>query len=396
MVGASRGHCDPAFADVRELFESSLADGRDLGAAVAVFVDGRPVVDLWGGIADQRSGREWEADTPCIAFSSGKAVTAAAALAVMARAGIEPETPVVRWWPEFGAAGKDTATTEQLFTHSVGLPVIERTVTVAQAADPAAMAAELAGQTPLWEPGARHGYHALTYGWLVGELVRRVSGRTVGEFVRENFIGADADRGPGGSDGELWFAPPAEVVARSARFEFQPAEQPAWRPAESPTQNAVIARLAAAYRDRDSLLMRSSTNPRGSHNDPAVLAGGWPGSGLVATARGLAAFYRDLLSGALIPGALLREARRERVRGADEVTILESAFGLGFMLPSQTFLLPEAAHATAFGHPGMGGSVGSADPDRGVAFAFIPNLRGDALAGDRRAHDLLAAVYAAL
>lgn len=383
-MGNVAGTCDPAFAAVREVFEASLAAGADLGAAVAVFVRGRPVVDLWGGTADRRTGRAWEADTPCVAFSSGKAVTAVAALAVMRHTGIEPETPVVDWWPEFGAHGKDAVTTEHLFTHSAGLPVLERPITKAEAADPAAMAAELAGQAPLWEPGTRHGYHALTYGWLVGELVRRGTGRSVGEFVRELV------------DGELWFGPPAEVIAKAARLEFPAAHEMTWEPGDSASADAVIGRLAAAYRDPDSLLMRSSTNPRGSHNDPAVLAGGWPASGLVATARGLAGFYRDLLGGALIPESLLRDAVRERVRGADEVLLLDSAFGLGVMLPSQTLPVPEAARAGAFGHPGAGGSLGLADPDHDLAFAFVPNMRREALAGDRRAEDLLAAVYAAL
>ncbi|MEV0340543.1 serine hydrolase domain-containing protein [Nocardia sp. NPDC050713] len=375
------GTCDPAFREVREVFAASFADGQNRGAAVAVFAGGRPVVDLWGGVADERSGRPWLADTPCVAFSCTKAVTATAALLVMERAGTGPEEPVRRWWPEFAAHGKHAVTVEDLLTHRAGLPVFERSLTKFDAADPAAMAAELAGQAPVWEPGAKHGYHALTFGWLVGELVRRRTGRTVPEFVREHF-GA-----------ELWAGP--DEIANAARLGFPPPAQMDWRTEDLPEYPAV-RRLVESYRDPDSLLMRGSTNPTGSYNDPTVLAGGWPGSGIVTTPRALARFYRDLIRGDLLRPETLRDAVRERVRGADEVLALDSAFGLGYMRPSLNFQLPKSARATAFGHPGMGGSVGLGDLEHDLALAFIPNLRRDGLAGDRRAYDLVAAAYAAL
>ncbi|WP_431949623.1 serine hydrolase domain-containing protein [Nocardia lijiangensis] len=381
MTDSISGTCDPAFREVREVFAASFADGQNRGAAVAVFAGGRPVVDLWGGVADRRSGRPWLADTPCVAFSCTKAVTATAALLVMEREGTGQEEPVRRWWPEFAAHGKHAVTVEDLLTHRAGLPAFDRPLTKFDAADPAAMAAELAGQTPVWEPGAKHGYHAVTFGWLVGELVRRRTGRTVPEFVREHF-GA-----------ELWAGP--DEISRAARLGFPPADQMAWRTEDLP-EDAAVRRLAESYRDPDSMLMRGSTNPAGSYNDPTVLAGGWPGSGLVTTPRALARFYRDLIRGDLLQPETLRDAVRERVRGPDEVLSLESAFALGYMRPSLNFRLPKSARATAFGHPGAGGSVGLGDLEHDLALAFIPNLRREGLAGDRRAHDLIAAVYAAL
>jgi CubicO group peptidase (beta-lactamase class C family) len=159
---------------------------------------------------------------------------------------------------------------------------------------------------------------------------------------------------------------------------------------------ATVARLAQAYQDPASLMMRASANPLAAYHKPEVLAGGWPAAGLVTTARALARFYRDLTGGALLAPELLSEAIRERVRGGDRVLLLESAFGLGYMLPSQNFILPEPARPTAFGHPGAGGAIGLGDLDNRVAIAFIPNLRRDWLAGDRRAYDLVAAVYDAL
>ncbi|MFE2997144.1 serine hydrolase domain-containing protein [Nocardia sp. NPDC059246] len=383
MSGFVKGEVDPAFRAVREVFESSFADGQNAGAAVAVFVDGRAVVDLWGGVADARANRPWGRDTPVVTFSCTKALTATAALAVAHDRGIGWDEPVTTWWPEYGAAGKESTTLADLLAHRAGLPAFDRPVPVEEAADPAAMAALLAAQEPIWTPGAEHGYHALTFGWLVGEFVRRHTESTVGDYVRRRF-GA-----------ELWIGAPPHIAQRSARTAFPPAREMAWTD-PGPIDADTVTRMAAAYRDPGSLVMRASTNPVGSYNKPEVLAGGWPASGLVATARALARFYSDLLSGALLPTAVLRDAVREQVRGPDSVLLLESAFGLGYMLPCENFILPESARSSAFGHPGAGGALGLGDLDNRVAIAFTPNLRRDWLSGDRRAHDLVAATYSAL
>jgi CubicO group peptidase (beta-lactamase class C family) len=379
------GWTDPAFGEVRDLFAATFADGRNLGAAVAVYVDGRAVVDLWGGLADERTGRAWERDTACVTFSCTKAVTATAVLRVSREVGAGWDDPVAAWWPEYATAGKEATTLADLLTHRAGLPAFDRTVTPAEAADPAAMAALLAGQRPVWEPGTQHGYHALTFGWLAGEFVRRHTGATVGEYARRHL-------GP-----ELRVGVSAEAGARAARIAMPPAAESAWSAADAePIAPATAARLARAFQDPGSLLMRASANPAGSFNKPEVLTGGWPAAGLVTTARALAGFYRDLIGGALLPSGLLGDAVRERVRGSDPVLLLESAFGLGYMLPSENFILPAPARPTAFGHPGAGGAIGLGDAEHRVAIAFVPNLRRDWLAGDRRAYDLVAAVYDAL
>ncbi len=380
---AVHGWVDPAFRAVRDHFAANLADGRDLGAAVAAFVRGRPGGPLWGGIADDRTARPWERDTPCPVFSCTKAVTATAVLLAAREAGVDWTGRVTTWWPEYGAAGKEYTTLADLLSHRGGLPAFDRPVTVAEAADPAAMAAQLAGQPPIWPPGTVHGYHALTFGWLVGEFVRRRTGGTVGRFVRNRL------------NEELWLDVPQAVAARAARVGFPPVEERRWDDPGS-VDAATVAEMARAYSDPGSLALRASTNPAGSPNRPEVLAGGWPGSGLVTTARALAGFYRDLTSGRLLPFEIVRAATAEQVRGRDAVLLLESAFGLGFMLPSENFALPDVARCTAFGHPGAGGAVGLGDLENQVAFAFTPNLRRDRLAGDRRAHDLIAQIYAAL
>jgi CubicO group peptidase (beta-lactamase class C family) len=372
------GSCDPAFTAVRDVFAQSLSDGDDLGAAVAVYLDGRPVVDLWG-VADKRSGRAWARDTACITFSCTKAVTATAALRLAERGAVRLAGPVTDWWPDFGAHGKDATTGEHLLSHQAGLPAFDRPVTVAEAADPVALADRLAGQAPEWAPGSAHGYHALTFGWLVGELVRRHAGRPVGDYVR-------AELGP-----QLWLGVPPELLGGLARIS---AGGPL-RVADRPAPHELVVRFVRAATDPTSLMTRSAANPAGSMNDPVLLGAGWPAAGLVTTARSFAEFYARLVAGQILAPETLGDALRERVRGPDRTMVTETAFGLGFMLPCANMYLPPAARATAFGHPGASGALGLGDPQARLGFAYIPNLSRPMLS-DRRAHRLVEAVYSAL
>jgi CubicO group peptidase (beta-lactamase class C family) len=361
------------------VFDESLATGGDLGAAVAVYIDGRCVVDLWGGIADERSGRAWERDTACVTFSATKAVTATAALLLAERGAVALDRRVRDWWPQFGRNGKETTTGEHLLTHQAGLPAFDRPIGPDEAADPVAMADQLAGQTPDWAPGTAHGYHALTFGWLVGELVRRHGGSTVGEFVRAEFAP------------DLWIGVRAEMLDGLARIS---AGRPA-RADDLPASREAVARLVAASQDPNSAMMRSTANPGASFNKPVLLTAGWPAAGLVATARALADFYSRLVAGTILAPGTLRDAVRMRVRGPDRTLVTDTAFGLGYMLPSANLYLPEAARSSAFGHPGASGALGLGDLDCGLAFAYVPNLTRPGL-GDRRAYRLVEAVYAAL
>ena len=384
------GHCDSAFGAVRDAFEDNFARGEEFGAAVAVYRGDHLVVDLWGGIADRHSGRDWLPDTPCVAFSCTKAVTAAAALRLAEQGRYDMHGPVSDWWPEFAAHGKEHTTAAQLLSHQAGLPVLESPCTAEEAADPAAVADRLAAQPPRWTPGTAHGYHALTYGWLAGEIVRRIDGRPVGEYARAEFAG----------DLDLWIGPPAEVIERAARLTAKrPGATDGGMDDGGIVDEALRTRLINAYLDPDSSLNRAMGNPatgKGGYNNPVVLRGGWPAAGMVTTAPALAGFYRDLLAGRIVRPDTLRDAIKPRVSGPDRVLVVDSAFGLGFMRPALMFLVPPRARGGTFGHSGAGGSIGLGDVDRGVAMAYVMNRLSDQVSRDLRAYRLIDAVYAAL
>ncbi|HEY7483667.1 MAG TPA: serine hydrolase domain-containing protein [Streptosporangiaceae bacterium] len=380
------GHCDPAFSGVRDAFEQNFARGLELGAAIAVYAGDELVVDLWGGVADRHTGREWRQDTPCVAFSCTKAVTAAAALLLAERGEYDVDGPVVSWWPEFAVHGKEHTTAAHLLSHQAGLPVLETPLTAEDAADPKTVADLLAAQAPRWTPGTAHGYHALTYGWLAGEIVRRHSDRTVGGFVREEFAG----------DLDLWIGAPDDVIERAARLT---AKRPgATEPSETDLRlsDDLRTRVAEAYLDPKSELNQAMGNPasgKGGFNNPVVLRGGWPAAGMVTTATALAGFYRDLVAGRILQPGTLRDAIKVRSGGPDRVLILDSAFGLGFMRPSLTFPAPPAAWDGAFGHTGAGGSIGLGDVENGLGMAYLMNRMSDQVSGDLRAYRLTRAVY---
>ncbi|GAA3810765.1 serine hydrolase domain-containing protein [Sphaerisporangium flaviroseum] len=402
----AHGDCDPRFARVREVFEKHFAEGKELGAAFAVFLDGEPVVDLWDGVADRHTERPWERDTPVLAYSCTKALTATALLLQAERGLVDLTGPVAEVWPEFAVNGKDKITIEHLLTHQSGLPAMEEEVPVEEFEDMPTIAARIAGQSPIWEPGTAHGYHAITYGFLIGEVIRRVTGKSVGEVVAAEIAGPRKL--------ELWLGAPDDVAARAARLSAGDrsgvsggsggggsaglrtvTEFPGQGPGDP------LYEMSKAMGDPGSLMNRALGNPnpnklKGGANHPVILRAGWPAMGMVATARGLAGFYRDLLAGDILKPETLEDATRRRVGGPDRVLFLDSAFGLGYMRPSLTFLTPGKGNERAFGHTGLGGSLGLGDPGHGLAMGYTMNKLARALTGSLRAYHLAEAVYDSL
>jgi CubicO group peptidase (beta-lactamase class C family) len=338
------------------------------------------VVDLWAGLADAHTGRVWQEDTPVLVYSTTKGPTALCALLLWERGLLDIDAPVADVWPEFATAGKAAVTTRHLLTHQAGLPVFDEPISFTDCHDHDLVAARLAGQSPRWEPGNAHGYHPLTFGWLVGEVVRRVSGRSVGAMLAEEVTRPRAL--------DLWIGLPPDreaIVARLAPGRLDMA-------AVSPDDPALI--FLAAIMDIESLTFKAFANPPGqldveSFNAPELHQAEWPGANGIATARALARLYGELAEDRLLSSATLDEASRTQVSGPDRVLAVDTAFGLGFSLHSAM-----TAHGPGgFGHEGAGGSVAFADRAHGLGFGYVMNQLTASLGADRRARRLVDALY---
>lgn len=374
----------PGFEPVRDAFAANFAAGTEVGAAFAVYHRGRPVVDLWGGVADVASGRPWQEDTVVLVFSTTKGATAACAHLLAARGQLDVEAPVARWWPEFAAAGKERVTVAHLLAHQAGLAWVDEPMTLEDALAWEPVVAALARQAPHWEPGTEHGYHALTFGWLVGEVVRRASGRSVGTFFAEEIAG------PLGLD--FWVGLPESVEPRVA---------PLITPAASGDEEVRAAMAALA--GPGSELGRALSAPGGAFadvevfNTRAVRAAEVPAANGVADARSVARMYAAMIGEVdgvrLLPADHLERATRRRTSGPNRILLgLDIQFGLGFMVPSS---VTAVGGPRSFGHFGAGGSLGWADPDAGLAFGYVMNRMEMGLAGDTRSARLIAATYQA-
>jgi CubicO group peptidase (beta-lactamase class C family) len=374
------------FEPVREAFARNFEALGDRGAAVAVYRDGRKVVDLWGGTKDVDGTAPWERGTAQIVRSATKGVVAAALLLLHQRGELDLDAPVGTYWPEYKAAGKERTLVRHVLAHRAGVPVLDRPLTPAEAADPDLGAAAVAAQAPVWEPGTDHGYHAQTYSWLTGELVRRITGRPVGEWI------ADEIARPVGAD--LWLGLPAAERARAGRV--GQVEAPA-RTGALKTRPKIA--VTAAYTDPASLTRRAfaAITPPPDENDAAYRAAALPASNGVATAEGLARFYASLIGEVqggvrLLRPETVRLARGEQSSGPDRVLVVNTRFGLGPMLhgPASPLLSPGS-----FGHPGRGGALGFADPESGIAFAYVTNGFRTSVTADPRAQALLRALRTA-
>ncbi|MFJ9892545.1 serine hydrolase domain-containing protein [Streptomyces sp. NPDC091280] len=376
------------FEPVGEAFAANFELRGDRGAAVTVYRDGHRVVDLWAGTKDIDGSTPWQRDTAQIVRSATKGVAAAALLLLAQRGELDLDAPVGEYWPEYKTAGKEHTLVWQLLAHRAGVPVLDHPLTPEQAADPVLGAAAVAAQAPVWEPGTDHGYHAQTYSWLTGELVRRVTGRSIGAWI------ADEIAGPVGAD--LWVGlPPGERgrVGRVAQVEAAPADTHALRlrPKRS---------VSEAYANPDSLTRRAfgAITPMPDENDPAYRAAVLPASNGIATADGLARFYASLIGEVeggtrLFTPETVELARTERSAGPDRVLVVGTRFGLGHMLHgSASPLLSDGS----FGHPGRGGALGFADPDSGIAFGYVTNSFRKSVTADPRAQALVRAVRTTL
>ncbi|MDX6310720.1 MAG: hypothetical protein QOF44_184 [Streptomyces sp.] len=379
------------FEPVRDAFVRNFEALGERGAAVALYRDGRKVVDLYAGLADPEGTAPWEQDTAQVVRSATKGVAAACLLLLHQRGQLDLDAPVGSYWPEFKAHGKERVTVRDALAHRAAVPALDTPLTPAQAVDGVSGPRALAAQPPLWTPGTDHGYHAMTYSWLLGELVLRASGRSIGRFVEQEIA-----RPLGGLD--LWIGLPPEQAHRVGRLApVEPPPAPAGQGLKARPKRAV----ADAYADPGSLTRRAFgvIDPRPDENDPAYRAAELAASAGVATARSLARFYAALIGDVseggrkLFAPATLTAARTVESDGPDRVLVVSTRFGLGYMLhgPASPFL-----SSGSFGHPGRGGSLAFADPEAGIGFGYVTNGMQRNVTADPRAQALVRAVRGCL
>jgi CubicO group peptidase (beta-lactamase class C family) len=386
-----QGEVATGFERVKDAFAANFDNHGEVGAAFTLYHQGEKVVDIWGGVADQATGREWAEDSLQLVFSTTKGATAVCANLLVQRGELDLDAPVVTYWPEFGAEGKESIPVRWLLSHRAGLPVVDNAPSPEEALAWDPMIKLLEAQKPVWEPGTAHGYHALTYGWLVGEVVRRISGKSLGAFF------ADEVAGPLGLD--FWIGLPASQESR-----VSPLIQGGFGASNIEVDLEALPQefreIAEAFINPDSLVNRALfvTKPQLEFNSPEVHAAEIPAANGITDARSLARMYAGLVGDGvdgvrLFTDDTVANATTEQSNGPDKVLFAPTRFGLGFFMDSAFAPLGGPRN---FGHAGAGGSLGFADPDKNLGFGYVMNKMETGLAGDPRTLGLIGAVYASV
>ena len=402
-----QGHVEDGWGKVADAFRGNFEGSPgEIGAACCVYAGGRPVVDLWGGLADREANRPWNEDTIAEVASTTKGATAICAHMLVQRGELDVDAPVVQYWPEFGDAGKDQILVRWLLSHQAGLPVVDSPLTFEEACAWHPVIRALEAQKPLWQPGTEHLYHAHTFGFLVGEVVRRITGKSLGTFF------ADEVAAPLGLS--AWIGLPKDKEERLARIGYAPFNLEELTTGlieatglDADTVTAWIQSLfapgsvAARAGELGGALDPTSDLP----NDRAFLAAEFPSGNMVADARSVARMYAAtvsdvdgvrLLNPATVEAMTVVQTAHTKMYGLPpglDIPADRSFYmSLGFWrsCPPMPWVGPGS-----FGHPGSGGSIGFADPDAGVGFGYVPNLWSWDIS-EPRAKDLAAAVVACL
>jgi CubicO group peptidase (beta-lactamase class C family) len=402
-----QGHVEEGWGKVADAFlENFEGTPGEVGAACCVYVGGRPVVDLWGGLADREASRPWDEDTIALVASTTKGATAICAHLLVQRGELDLDAPVVEYWPEFGASGKEQIPVRWLLSHQVGLPGIDTPLTFEDACAWHPVIRALEAQKPLWQPGTEHLYHAHTFGFLVGEVVRRISGKSLGRFFDDEVAG------PLGLS--AWIGLPEEEEERVARIAYAPfsVEELTTGLVEATGLDAdTVAAWVGTMFDPDSAAARAAAlggafaRTDDYFNGRAYRAAEFPAANMHSDARSVARMYAAtvsevdgvrLLDPATVAAMTVVQTDKTRMHGLppglDVPPDRSFYMSLGFWraCPPMPWVGP-----ASFGHPGSGGSVGFAEPDAGVGFAYIPNLWSWNIA-EPRAKNLAAAVAACL
>jgi len=369
-----RGLCPPRFAAVREAFSANFTEGRELGARFALAIRGEIVVDLMGGWTDRDQTTPFGEDTLTPIFSTTKAAASLMIARLVDQGRLTYQTRVADLWPAFAAAGKEALTVEQVLSHQAGLPGLEGPMAPADWYDWDGVCARLAAMAPLWPPGSASGYHPVTFGYLAGEIFRRVDGRTIGTALREDVAA------PLGLD--LWIGLPDAEHPRCAQMRRPPA-MPDLGVITEAKRLAFLTQWASGGLGEAAWRRAEIPSANGHATAPAL-------------ARLMAALANDgdLAGVRLLPSGLAAEAGRERIAGPDLVLPYDISWGAGFMRNRGLGIYGPGGDA--FGHSGWGGSCAFADPERGISGAYVMNRQSAELIADPRARRLIEAAYAGL
>jgi len=376
-----QGHCSDRFRAVRETFEAAFASGAEIGAAVCVVQDDETVVDLWGGFTEPAGKDPWQRDTLANVFSTTKGMTALCAHRLVDEGRLDLDEPVATYWPEFAQQGKAEITVRQLISHQAGLPAVRKTLPHGALFDWDQMTDELAAERPWWEPGTKHGYHAVTFGWLVGEIVRRITGQSLGAYFAKELAE------PLGADFVIGFGP--DLDERVAPLVQGPIV----------VEEGETSMFEAILKDPESMTARAFNNPpllgTGVLNTREWRAAEIPAANGHASAAGIATIYGKLAAGKILSRAVLEEARTCQAEGEDAVLPLVTKVACGFMLAPANE--PCGPNPKAFNHGGAGGSLGYCDPEAKIGLGYVMNNMHTGLwLVDPRARNLVDAVYASL
>lgn len=379
------GYAAPGYEAVAETFSRAFDDRPEMGAALHIVRNGESVVDLWGGIADARNGRAWQQDTPSVIFSCTKGLVSILAAHLVGEGKLDYDAPVSRYWPEFAAAGKDAVTVGDALGHRAGLSAPRKDLSEDDIVDWDRMVEVLAAQEPLWPLGTGYAYHALTHGWVAGEIIRRVTSKSVGQYF------ADLITTPLGVD--AWIGLPENVIPRTAHLRVSPMLSALWADESSkPEPNWPYKAMTLG-----DALPADLVTETGGFNAPRIRAAEIPGAGGISSAKALATIWSATVVPTrgvkLLDPAVIAASTRTRSEGASVFggEPPYSRWGCGFQLDS------EARHYlgdASFGHDGAGGQVGFADTRHHIGFGFVTNwMMGPE---DQRATAIIAALRATL
>ena len=389
----SEGACKPGFERVAEAFGKNFDQNGEIGGSVCLTVGGETVVDLWGGVADPKTQKPWTRDTVSVVYSCTKGATALCAHILASRGQLDLDAPVIALWPEFGQHGKDRVTTRMMLDHSAGVPALRAKVKPDGPYEWDYMTGRLAEEEPFWEPGTRNGYHGFTFGWTVGEMVRRVSGKSLGTFFQDEVAK------PLGLD--FWIGLPEEIeplVAPTISHTYKAAD--ATTPFLTDLRNRQS--VASLFFFNVGAWLPGGANTRAGHAAEIGAANG------ITNARGLAGMYAPLAQGGgkLVDAKTLARMAEVSMATHDDATLrIPTRFALGFMKSMDNRKRSIAATlwgedcdsvilgSAAFGHVGAGGSLGFADPAAGLSFGYTMNKMGPGLLMNERGQALVDAAY---